>query len=232
MGGSSSRRIEPPRLKNAEIQEFSRQSLFSTEIIEKIYGHFYRIASSQHDDGVIDLNEFCLIIHKSHNRSSIVEGLFNLFDANHDGVINFREFLQGISTYNNEESFECKAHESSPVFASKLKHQIDVSVRIINANQWQKVYIADVQKVLTSAVKENPTIKLSEEGIELIIRKTFEEEKVERDEFGKFISFDNYSKMIYKNPSIVSWLAVDKERITQDVYKKGPKRSKSRCISA
>ena len=59
MGSSPSkahRRL--PKLKNSEIREFSTQTLFSNEKVEKLYSHFYDISASQTDDGVIDLEEF------------------------------------------------------------------------------------------------------------------------------------------------------------------------------
>ena len=231
MGGSNSKKQEPPRLKNAEIQEFSRQSLVRPDIIEKLYGHFYRIASSQHDDGVIDINEFCLMIHKNQNRSLIIEGLFNLFDANHDGVINFREFLQGISIFKTDDSFANNIHESSPVSASKIKEQIDLSVRILDISNKKKIYLSEVKKLLISAVRENTQLKLSENTIEVIVSRTFENEVYKTDDQGPYISLEEYSKMIYRNPAIVSWLSADEERIKQDYIKKPPKTSKSRCMS-
>ena len=231
MGSSQSKRFDPPRLKIAEIQEFSKQSLFSSMLIEKLYGHFYRIASSQKDDGVIDFDEFCFIIQKAQNRSLAIERLFNLFDANHDGVINFREFIQGLSTFNIPDSFEVKNNQHSLISSAKLKEQIEVSFRIIDINNTKKIYMRDLASLLISSLKENLYINLSNVQVELIIKNTFENQSHGRDEYGSFFSFDDYSKLVANNPSIVKWLSADTEIIIQEIYKKNNQKSRSKCIS-
>ena len=96
-------------MKISEIREFSTQTLFSTEKVEKLYSHFYTISASQTDDGVIDLEEFCDRLGLS-TTSMVSARIFHLFDANHDGVINFREFLMGISTFINSYSEQNYEH--------------------------------------------------------------------------------------------------------------------------
>lgn len=231
MGTSNSRKLEPPRLKNAEINEFSRQSLFSPQLIERLYGHYYRIASSQNDDGVIDLNEFCLIIHKNPNRSFILEGIFNLFDANRDGVINFREFLQGLSIFNKIDSLGNNIEHSPMITAAKTKEQIDFSLRLLDLGRRRKIYVSDIQRHLVSAVKENPSLRLNDKAIEAIVERTFDDEDYEKDESGKYLTCESYTKMVLRKPIIFKWLAADMERMMQDSSKKTPKRSKSRCLS-
>ncbi len=50
---------------------------------------------SQKDDGVIDFNEFCTWMEVQPDDAS--QCLFRGFDLNDDQVLNFREFVLGIS---------------------------------------------------------------------------------------------------------------------------------------
>src|SRR5574343_90196 len=152
--GHSHSRSEPPKLKSAELQEFSRQSLFSHPVVEKLYSHFYRIASSENDDGVIDIDEFCAKIHRSHTHSRILVGLFNLFYVNTDGAINFREFLQCLSIFDKFDQMGNSMDHSPMIAAVKTREQIAYVVRMLDLDKKKKVCVKDDYAMLFSASDE------------------------------------------------------------------------------
>jgi Ca2+-binding EF-hand superfamily protein len=229
MGSSSSKKIGPPRLKKSEITEFSKETLFAPKVIEKLHYHFYRMARSQNDDGVIDLEEFAMSIHKTPTKSPIIEGLFNLFDANHDGAINFHEFINGLSTFNKSDAFGNTIHESKMTTAAKLIEQIEVSLRIIKTVN-KKIYLADLQSILISAIKEIPSMRVLGDAIESIVKESFENEEHEQDDKGIYLTVKNYTRMVVKNPRMLKWLSSDIERISQETGKK-VRKNKPRCLS-
>lgn len=78
-----------------ECEEFSSISKFKENEIVHLFKHFENISKSQLDDGVIDYQEFinCLGI----KDSLVSKQMFKLLDMNHDGRINFREFVMGLN---------------------------------------------------------------------------------------------------------------------------------------
>lgn len=68
---------------------------FNSTEINNIYTHFKSISKMEKDDGVIDYDEWCAALEAE--KSLITKRLFSIIDENHDEVINFREFLLGIS---------------------------------------------------------------------------------------------------------------------------------------
>jgi Ca2+-binding EF-hand superfamily protein len=114
------------------------------------------ISASQTDDGVIDFDEFCERLGIS-TKSLVSECIFNLFDTNLDGAINFREFLMGISTFINsytEQNTEhyTKSNDRHLISSSKLNDQIEVSFRLFNLKGESKIYESDLKKLLGSCI--------------------------------------------------------------------------------
>ena len=230
MGTSKSKSLEPPKLKPAELQEFSRQSLFSHPVVEKLYSHFYRIASSENDDGVIDIDEFCAKIHRSHTHSQILVGLFKLFDVNTDGAINFREFLQGLSIFNKFDHMGNSMDHSPMITAVKTREQIGYFMRMLDVNKKKKICSKDVYGLLLSATDEIG-LRIRRENLMKIVERTFDEEDCQEQEDGVFLTSEGFMKAYIKRPEVFDWLAPDMERIMQDEKKDKHKANKSRCLS-
>ncbi|CAG9330335.1 unnamed protein product [Blepharisma stoltei] len=222
MGNKTSKLQEIPKLKSAEIEEFSKQTLFTHEQIEKLYTHFYKISSLETDDGVIDFSEFCLNLHNP-PESVLCEGVFHLFDANNDGTINFREFLIGISTF-----MIPKEDLYIRIPATRLKEQIEVSYRMFSGMR-NKIYLKDVKKMMTSAITDNHSINLDNGMIEAIVDRTFSDLECEEDSHGIYIDANSYKKMILKNPEMLKWLSIDIEKATKSI-KTFMRKSKARCL--
>lgn len=231
MGNSHSRKLEPPKLKNSEVLEYSRQYLFSAAVIERLYSHFYRIASSQNDDGVIDIEEFCSNINHNPSQHRILQGLFNLFDVNTDGAINFREFLQGLSIFNKVDHLGNSIDSSPMITAAKTKEQVGFSLRVLDMDKKKKIYLKEVQNILMSAVRMNIGLNLSGKSIEGIVKRTFEEEDWQEENGEIFLTADKYMKTAMKRPEQFNWLEPDMERIMQVFKKKKKSSGKSRCLS-
>jgi EF hand len=77
------------------------------EIVE-LYNRFQQIGNSVTRDGLIDREEFQQGL--GYQGSLFASRLFGVFDENGDGVINFAEFVQGISVFCSDdvdEKVEC-----------------------------------------------------------------------------------------------------------------------------
>lgn len=228
MGNKSNKEVSIPQLKNSEIHEYSKQTLFSREQIEKLYYHFYKISTSECDDGVIDFSEFCLNLNHT-GQTFINERIFNLFDANKDGVINFREFLLGLSTFVIPKE-DTRLEMTRPLSASRFKDQIEVSFRMLDMQRSGKIYIKDLKKLISSALHDNHAFKLTEDQIDEMLTRTFNETDTEEDESGLFICKQAYKNMVLANPGMLKWLSVDIDKAMMG-SKSSYKRNKSRCLS-
>ncbi|CAG9329729.1 unnamed protein product [Blepharisma stoltei] len=220
-----------PKLRQTELQEFSRQTLFSPEEVEMLYKRFYEISKSEVDDGVIDYSEFCLGL-KLPLSPMISDRAFRLFDANGDRVINFREFLLGLSTFitKNTETPRTSQEINKSIMATKYRDQIEASFRMYNVKEEGKIYVDDIKALLTSAVSQITSFGLSQEQISQIVESLIKTEMCMEDEHGKYIDKDSYRKMIINDNRIVKWLGIDMERVVHSYRFVNVKKSRSRCL--
>lgn len=222
MGSSPSKVI--PKLKSVEIQEFSKQTLISNDNIETLYAHYYHISTLQIHDGIIDYSEFCNTLGIP-SESFISERVFALFDSNSDGVINFREFLLGISTF----LIPMKGSDSRTfVSVSKVNDQVDLSFRLFDTRRNGKVYYEDFVRLLKSALKEHTALSITEAQLEHIAQLTYRSIPFLEDEHGRYISKEEYRRLLLKKHSSLIWLSVDLERVAEGARRLLRRRTKTR----
>ena len=72
----------------------------SQEEITKLYGNYHKIGKSETDDGVIDKSEFKEAL--GLKSSEFVNRMFNMFDEDGNGEIDFVEFVTGLSVFSSK----------------------------------------------------------------------------------------------------------------------------------
>ena len=224
--GNKQTRFEIPKLRKSELNEFSKQSLLDPSVVEYLYSHYYRISYSKTEDGVIDLSEFCFKTQNKEN-SLIAERVFSMFDTNHDGVINFREFVLGISVFSDSKNTMIR--ENSRMEKVRLKDKIDYSVRIFLGKAKNKTYVKDVRSLFVSLIEEKKFLNLSRRQIKQIVKKTFKTDTVKTDDEGEYWDTESYAKMAMENPQIFKWLSVNLNDLQIDGK---VLRNIEKCISA
>eukprot|EP00357_Protocruzia_adherens_P005800 CAMPEP_0114985054 /NCGR_PEP_ID=MMETSP0216-20121206/7637_1 /TAXON_ID=223996 /ORGANISM="Protocruzia adherens, Strain Boccale" /LENGTH=110 /DNA_ID=CAMNT_0002347295 /DNA_START=101 /DNA_END=430 /DNA_ORIENTATION=- len=98
----------------------------------------FALSASLKDDGVIDYHEFCQAL--SIPTSLMTDRIFSIFDLNGDKVINFREFLFGLSVFLNETlenkitlSFKLFDNESTgETTVSEMTELIESSIQLVD----------------------------------------------------------------------------------------------------
>jgi hypothetical protein len=75
-----------------------------------LYGNYHKIGKSETDDGVIDKSEFKEAL--GLKSSEFVNRMFNMFDGDGNGEIDFSEFVIGLSVFSTKgtesEKINCK----------------------------------------------------------------------------------------------------------------------------
>lgn len=185
-------------LKSHELDEFAKVTAFSLDQINNIYTHFKAISALEKDDGVIDYDEFCAALETE--KSLITKRLFQIFDENHDTVLNFREFIVAISTLNEE----------------NIDVQIKLTFKLFDPDAKGIIKASYVVEILLSSLSLLESIYIPKETIEEIVNRTFAElnQDVEKEEKDT-IDFSQYRRMVRHDPTILKWLYINLDRMQE-----------------
>jgi len=172
------------KMKSSEVKKFSASTHFSTNEVKLIYMHFKQLANN---DDKIDKTAFLQTIGKE---SLFMERLFAMFDANHNGHLDFEEFINGLSILSTKASFEEKR---------------DVSFGVYDFSGKKLISKEDLHRMLASSIKENDIV-MSEEQVSNLVGSTFDEADIDKD---GFINFSEYSQLADKHPSMLNQITLN-----------------------
>jgi Ca2+-binding EF-hand superfamily protein len=176
-------------MKSSEITEFQNMTSFSPEVLIKLYDHYKHFSALQTDDGVIDYDEFCVLLNR--NNKIITRRIFDTIDTNKDGCINFREFVKFISCFIN----------------GTLDEQINLSFKLFSNQEKKIIEKETMYSIIKDIVIAEDSLRnfFTNDVVEIIIESTFQQ----CDSF----DFEKYQELCRKNPEILSWLKVDLDKI-------------------
>lgn len=207
---SSSNNLSNTTLKSSELNEFHNMTLFSNEILIRLHEYYKRFSAIQTDDGVIDYEEFCMIINKKDK--NLTKRLFNAIDINSDGNLNYREFIKFISVFIN----------------GSLEEQINLSYKIFMNSESKLIDYNNMKNLLCDVINAEESLKdfFTSEILEEIVKETFIEVS---GNIEAPINLEKYKEMVKKNPHILTWLKVDLSVILKS--KIGNKHKKIGCFN-
>lgn len=91
------------QIKYEDPSILAAQTCFKENEVKALFELFRKLSSSLGDDGYISKEEFQLGLFRNRNEQSLfADRIFQLFDTNHDGFIEFGEFVRSLSIFHPE----------------------------------------------------------------------------------------------------------------------------------
>ncbi|KAG9397400.1 EF-hand domain pair [Carpediemonas membranifera] len=179
--------ISTSKVSKNTLRELVKKTNFEMDEVKALQEHFSAISSSEVDDGLIDQSEMKRAL--GLRGDLFAERLFGLFDENHDGVINFSEFVQGLSIFAPQASID-----------QKLK----LSFRIYDFDGDGYIDRRELYDCLKASLQEN-SMGLNDDQIRSLVDKTFEEADMNGD---GLIDYNEYKALVLKHPVMIKHMTL------------------------
>ncbi|CAN1157168.1 Calcineurin B-like protein 4 [Linum perenne] len=185
MGCSSSKTAAQDEPRLATFRRLAARTPFNVNEVESLYELYKKLSSSIVQDGHIQKEEFQFALFRTIKKQNLfADRVFDLFDVNRDGHIEFGEFVESLSVF----------HPRTPI-AVKIK----CAFKLYDLRRTGYIEREELKEMVMALLTESDLV-LSEDVVEQIVDKTFNDADSKAD--GR-IDQEEWEDYVEKNPSLL-----------------------------
>ncbi|KAJ8748524.1 hypothetical protein K2173_003423 [Erythroxylum novogranatense] len=170
-----------------ELDKFSAlaaQTPFSVDEVQALYELYKKVSSSIVQDGFIRKVDLQCALFRNSKKNLFVDRMFNLFDVNCNGYIDFGEFVQSMSVF----------HPRTPEAVKKMH-----LFKLYDLGHTGYIEHEELKEMVLALLDESDLI-LSDDIVKTIVDKTFSEADTKGD--GR-IDQEEWGDYVARNPSLL-----------------------------
>ncbi|KAF1889923.1 hypothetical protein Lal_00025253 [Lupinus albus] len=174
------------RPSNEDFSILASETPFTISKVEKLHELYKKLSNIIIKDGFIHKEELLFALFRNSNKRNLfVDRVFDLFDVNQNGHIDFEEFVRSLSVF----------HPPETPKTVKIKYAFE----LYDLRRTGYIEREELEEMVLAILNELD-LSLSQEVIETIVDKTFVEAESKRD--GR-IDLEEWEEYVGKNPSIL-----------------------------
>ncbi|CAK8567588.1 unnamed protein product [Lathyrus sativus] len=188
---STSKKVKTPGYEDPTVLasetpcEYPSSLTVSVSEVDALYELYLKLSNSIIEDGLIHKEEFQLALFRNENEKNLfADRIFDLFDVKRNGVIEFGEFVRSLGVF----------HPNAP-----LEDKIAFAFRLYDLRQTGYIEREELKEMVLALLHESD-LYLSDEMIESIVDKTFEDADTKED--GR-IDEDEWKAFVSQHPSLI-----------------------------